>query len=143
MCVAALCVWSFCICTCMLNTIYVPVSTMFPLSSLSATHTYLPPFPPPFSLLSFPLSSPLPPPTGAISHSFALFGEGVGAIFLDDVGCFGNESRLDQCSHLGVHISNCFHFEDVSVLCPSELFWQEGVGTSLLVEGRGGYFIAC
>ena len=89
------------------------------------------------------MPSPSSLPTGAISHSFALFGEGVGAIFLDDVDCNGNESRLDQCKHLGVHISNCFHFEDVSVLCPSELLWQERVGTLLPAKGSGGHFIAC
>jgi deleted-in-malignant-brain-tumors protein 1 len=54
---------------------------------------------------------------GAVAFGFALFGEGSGSIFLDDVRCFGNESRLVECpaSPIGVH--NCVHGEDASVQC--------------------------
>ena len=47
----------------------------------------------------------------------ARFGVGVGPIFLDDVGCIGNESRLTECSHAGVGENNCDHFEDAGVNC--------------------------
>ena len=50
----------------------------------------------------------------------ARFGRGKGSIWLDDVHCRGNESKLDQCAHSGVGIHNCGHFEDASVLCQSE-----------------------
>lgn len=58
---------------------------------------------------------------GAIAFPFALFDPGVGLIFLDDTDCIGNETRLEQCETFGeIGDSNCFHSEDVSILCPSK-----------------------
>ena len=45
------------------------------------------------------------------------YGKGSGQIWLDDVGCTGNEDSLDQCQHLGWDIHNCGHSEDAAVLC--------------------------
>ena len=45
------------------------------------------------------------------------YGGGSGPIFLDDVGCLGNETRLEDCVHDGIGIHNCAHFEDAGVLC--------------------------
>ena len=42
-------------------------------------------------------------------------GPGSGPIHLDDVGCAGTESRLIDCAY--DDSPNCFHFEDVGVLC--------------------------
>ena len=42
-------------------------------------------------------------------------------IFLDNVGCLGNETQLNDCfipNDIGD--SNCLHIEDVSILCPCE-----------------------
>ena len=47
----------------------------------------------------------------------AAFGEGTGPIFLDNVGCIGNESNLTQCLHNGVGVHNCNHREDAGVNC--------------------------
>ena len=47
----------------------------------------------------------------------AQFGPGVGVIHLDDVQCNGSELRLANCSHRGVGVHNCFHFEDAGVIC--------------------------
>ena len=49
----------------------------------------------------------------------AYFGEGEGAIFLENVQCNGSEDRLQQCpaSPLGVH--DCDHTEDAGVKCRS------------------------
>ena len=55
--------------------------------------------------------------TGAVGLHGAFFGEGVGLILVDDTECIGNETTLLDCSHLGIGTSNCFHNEDVSVLC--------------------------
>ena len=47
----------------------------------------------------------------------ALFGEGNGHIWLDNVHCTGNESSLEDCQHQGWNNHNCYHSEDASVIC--------------------------
>ena len=49
----------------------------------------------------------------------AHFGEGSGAIFLDEVGCNGSETNLADCLHTGIGIHDCDHGEDVSAICSS------------------------
>ena len=53
--------------------------------------------------------------TGAQAVSAAFFGQGTGPIFLDEVGCFGNETSLLDCSAVTQH--NCGHNEDAGVRC--------------------------
>ena len=57
---------------------------------------------------------------GAIARSEAYYGQGSGAILLDNVRCTGNETRLIDCPNNGIGIHNCRHSEDASVTCQSQ-----------------------
>ncbi len=45
------------------------------------------------------------------------FSIGTGEIFLDDLQCSGDESRLIDCQHPGWRTQNCGHSEDAAVVC--------------------------
>ncbi|KAK3097605.1 hypothetical protein FSP39_011331 [Pinctada imbricata] len=49
----------------------------------------------------------------------AMFGTGSGAIWFDNVKCFGNESKIWECNHRGIGTHNCNHTEDVGIICES------------------------
>ena len=70
---------------------------------------------PPPSLL--PTSLPTIPfcHSGARAFSFAFFGAGIGPIHLDNVGCFGAERFLVNCSYTTPRFDS--HFEDAGVRC--------------------------
>ena len=59
-------------------------------------------------------------PIGATAFSLAFFGQGTGAIWLDNVVCTGNETRLYDCQNTGIGVHNCSHFEDVGIRCLTE-----------------------
>lgn len=54
---------------------------------------------------------------GAIGRQRAFYGQGSGAIQLDDVRCAGTENRLIDCPSSPVGIHNCAHSEDAGVTC--------------------------
>ena len=56
----------------------------------------------------------------AIALSRAEFGQGDRPIYLDNVACIGNESRLAECQHQGNASHDCTHFEDAGVICQGE-----------------------
>ena len=57
----------------------------------------------------------------AVVRSPRRFGEGTGPIYLDDVQCRGNESRLIDCPRRGLARNighhNCLHLEDAGAIC--------------------------
>lgn len=47
----------------------------------------------------------------------ASFGQGTGVVWLDQISCWGYESRLLSCSHGAFGNNSCTHAEDVSISC--------------------------
>ena len=52
----------------------------------------------------------------------ARFGPGRGRIFLNDVNCTGDESRLTECRSIGIGVHNCGHVQDAGVVCAGKFF---------------------
>ena len=71
-------------------------------------------------ILSFILhdnTSPAILNAGVRAFSNAAFGRGTGPIWLDNVRCFGTESRLANCRANSIGSHNCRHYEDAGVRC--------------------------
>ena len=55
---------------------------------------------------------------GSTPFRGAAFGEGVGPIFLDNLGCSGNEGELSACPIFGLMgFHQCDHSMDAGVMC--------------------------
>lgn len=61
--------------------------------------------------------------SGAMAYSDAFFGQGTGSIYLNNVECVGNESRLSDCPNPGVNmLGMCSgHSEDAGLRCSEGL----------------------
>ena len=57
--------------------------------------------------------------SGAIEHTNAAFGQGIGVILLDYVRCTGLEYRLYDCAKGSIGVTNCGHHQDAGVVCVS------------------------
>ncbi|KAG5268662.1 hypothetical protein AALO_G00215030 [Alosa alosa] len=53
----------------------------------------------------------------ALAPGNAYFGQGSGKTWLDNVGCFGTESSITECSHNGFEVEDCKPNEDAGVVC--------------------------
>jgi len=62
---------------------------------------------------------------------YSTYGGGSGNIWLDNVGCTGNENALEDCPHAGwgAGNGNCGHYEDVAITCGTVIGkqWHNGV----------------
>ena len=56
----------------------------------------------------------------AININSRIFSAGTGPIFLDNVGCIGNETNLADCTHNGVGVHDCRRSEDAGVICSQQ-----------------------
>nr|XP_020494567.1 scavenger receptor cysteine-rich type 1 protein M130-like [Labrus bergylta] len=59
--------------------------------------------------------------TAQTAKSGSFFGQGQGSIWLDDVGCVGNETTLMHCRHPTLGENNCGHGEDAGVVCSATI----------------------
>ena len=53
-----------------------------------------------------------------VAYSGAFYGQGSGPVYLDNVNCFGNETRLADCASTAA--SSCPHSQDAGVQCRAE-----------------------
>ncbi|XP_072035889.1 scavenger receptor cysteine-rich domain superfamily protein-like [Amphiura filiformis] len=58
---------------------------------------------------------------GAKAYGDAWFGDGNGAILLDEVRCIGYERTLGECPHSGWRNHDCYHSEDAGVSCEQDI----------------------
>ena len=56
----------------------------------------------------------------AISNAYFGPGDSTQPIFMDDVSCYGSESKLSECPYSGWGTHNCAHYEDAGVRCYCE-----------------------
>ena len=85
------------------------------------------------STSSPPLTPFYPSSKGAITLTGNLFGEGTGYVFMQNVGCLGNETQLLQCLASATGGHGCTHSQDVEVICRGRSLGGLGVHASCML----------
>ncbi|XP_025102859.1 deleted in malignant brain tumors 1 protein-like isoform X2 [Pomacea canaliculata] len=62
-----------------------------------------------------------------------MYKEGSGPILLDEVQCQGSETSLTQCQHDGFYKHDCYHYEDLAIICSRQ---PERLHLATLDRGR-------
>ena len=75
----------------------------------------------------------------AIARTGAYYGQGSGAIILDDIDCTGLEDKLTDCRHNGIGVHDCTHYEDAGVVCQrasNVTFLKSSKYTADILDGK-------
>ncbi|XP_052791481.1 deleted in malignant brain tumors 1 protein-like isoform X3 [Mya arenaria] len=79
----------------------------------------------------------------------AHFGRGNGPVWMDNLRCHGNESRIQDCPHNSFAVQNCNHGEDAGVYCTGNFTEEAKLNTTEKViitrevaQGGSGVIIA-
>ncbi len=72
--------------------------------------------------------------TFSSSNGGAIYGQGVGIIWMDDVECMGSETSLESCRRRDWGSHNCGHSEDAGVCCSGS--YLASVGEIDLMKGQ-------
>ena len=62
---------------------------------------------------------------GAVARHNAVFGQGTGPIYLDEMRCYGSEYALIECRSYGLENHNCGHHQDAGVVCAAGKTWSQ------------------
>lgn len=69
-------------------------------------------------------------PYAVAALSSSVFGEGEGAIWMDNVECNGTEKHIGECRRTPLDNINCVHSEDAGIMCsskfPQQVFMHAG-----------------
>jgi len=71
--------------------------------------------------------------TDATAFSSAYYGQGSGAIVLDNVACTGLEEKLVDCPY-DSHTADCYHYDDASVRCSTTTRTLPQFNTSIYIR---------
>ena len=61
----------------------------------------------------------------SVAYSYAIFGAGIGPIYLDDVACPSSASQLLECPSRPILAHDCLLSADAGVVCEGKLLYYK------------------